>query len=205
MIPTFKLHIHCLLLPLLAIDSGLWSGLVYLHHVPSSATHFGLNCWLKSSGVCSLAAALYLPRAKLWACVWLEICVVCFIQDGKIMKLVFGKGLCNIISLQRRYLRRFMKRRYRMSPVSFSMRHTIKINEERSEGIFVALLIPLSLWQRNILRRTERIYTIDVIRVFSHWLHRLHLFVFKWVWSSPLILNGVSDSMADKRECRIIN
>ena len=33
-------------------------------------------------------------------------------QDGKIMKLVFVKGLCNIISLQRRYLGRFMKRWY---------------------------------------------------------------------------------------------
>lgn len=47
------------------------------------------------------------------------------------MKLVFGKGLCNIISLQRRYLRRIMKRRYGMSPVSLSIRHTININEER--------------------------------------------------------------------------
>lgn len=98
---------------------------------PFLLSSFGPNRWPKPSGSRCLAAALYLPPSELSASVWLEIWVVCFIQGGKIMKLVFGKGLCNIISLQRRYLRRIMKRRYGMSPVSLSIRHTIKINEER--------------------------------------------------------------------------
>lgn len=73
---------------------------------------FGLNRCPEPSGSRCLAAALYLPPSELSASVWLGICVVCFMRDGKIMKLVFGKGLCNIISLLRRYLRRIMKRRY---------------------------------------------------------------------------------------------
>lgn len=132
--PLFQLHIHCLPLPPLGIDCALRSGLISSSS-PLPAAHlsssFGPDCWPKSSGTRSLTAASHLPPPELRATVWLEIRVVCFIQDGKIMKLVFGKGLCNIISLQLRYLRRFMKRRYGMSPVSLSMRHTIKINEGR--------------------------------------------------------------------------
>lgn len=68
-----------------------------------------------------------------------------------------------------------MKRRYGMSPVSLSMRHTIKINEERghfhSSPNFFEFVVTKRYIEEN---RGSILDTNDVIRVLSHWLHRFH-------------------------------
>lgn len=77
-----------------------------------------------------------------------------------------------------------MKRRYGMSPVSLSIRHTIKINEKRcgGGGVF-ELVMTKECIEEN---RGNIQYAIDVIRVFSHWLAvSIYLFLnesfnFKW-------------------------
>lgn len=68
-----------------------------------------------------------------------------------------------------------MKRRYGMSPVSLSMRHTIKINEERGHFHSSLNFFEFVMTKKYIGENRESVlYTNDVIRAFSQWLHRPH-------------------------------